>query len=108
MKSLLQPARSLATGRPLIVGLMACVLAVVLVGCTVRSWPSHQRADLPHRLEPRPRRQQSIRARSLPADDAPHDRLTEWWYYTGHLRDARGGRYGFEFVVFRAERGGFP
>ncbi|HEY0444580.1 MAG TPA: hypothetical protein VGC90_10180, partial [Candidatus Limnocylindrales bacterium] len=22
----------------------------------------------------------------LPADDAPHDRLTEWWYYTGHLR----------------------
>ena len=26
---------------------------------------------------------------SLPADEAPHDRLTEWWYYTGHLRDRR-------------------
>ncbi len=25
----------------------------------------------------------------LPRDDGPHDRLTEWWYYTGHLR-ARG------------------
>ena len=24
----------------------------------------------------------------LPRDDGPHDRLTEWWYYTGHLRDA--------------------
>ncbi len=44
----------------------------------------------------------------LPADDAPHDRLTEWWYYTGHLRDDTGGSWGFEFVIFRAERGGFP
>ena len=44
----------------------------------------------------------------LPADDAPHHRLTEWWYYTGHLRDEAGGTWGFEFVVFRAERGGFP
>jgi predicted secreted hydrolase len=44
----------------------------------------------------------------LPADDAPHDRLTEWWYDTGHLRAADGRRFGFELVVFRAERGGFP
>ena len=26
----------------------------------------------------------------LPRDDGPHDRLTEWWYYTGHLRAADG------------------
>jgi RND superfamily putative drug exporter len=45
---------------------------------------------------------------TLPADDAPHDRLTEWWYYTGHLRTQDGRRFGFEFVVFRAERGAFP
>ncbi len=44
----------------------------------------------------------------LPRDDAPHDRLTEWWYYTGHLVDATGGHWGFEYVVFRAERGAFP
>jgi predicted secreted hydrolase len=44
----------------------------------------------------------------LPRDDGPHDRLTEWWYYTGHLRAADGSRFGFEYVVFRAERGGFP
>ena len=44
----------------------------------------------------------------LPRDDAPHDRLTEWWYYTGHLRSAGGDRYGFEYVIFRAERGAFP
>jgi predicted secreted hydrolase len=44
----------------------------------------------------------------LPRDDGPHDRLTEWWYYTGHLRDDGGGRWGFEFVIFRAERGDFP
>ncbi|MEX2010862.1 MAG: lipocalin family protein [Chloroflexota bacterium] len=44
----------------------------------------------------------------FPRDDAPHDRLTEWWYYTGHLRDAVGRNWGFEFVIFRAERGRFP
>ena len=44
----------------------------------------------------------------LPRDDAPHDRLTEWWYYTGHLRSTDGRRFGFEYVVFRAERGTFP
>ena len=41
-------------------------------------------------------------------DDGAHDRLTEWWYDTGHLVDENGGRWGFELVVFRAERGGFP
>ena len=45
---------------------------------------------------------------ALPRDDGPHDRLTEWWYYTGHLRTADGERFGFEYVVFRAERGSFP
>ena len=44
----------------------------------------------------------------FPRDDGAHDRLTEWWYYTGHLADAAGHRYGFEFVIFRAERGAFP
>ncbi|MBI2776766.1 MAG: hypothetical protein HYX57_05840 [Chloroflexi bacterium] len=45
---------------------------------------------------------------AFPRDDGPHDRLTEWWYYTGHLRDAAGGRWGFEFVVFQARRGDLP
>ena len=45
---------------------------------------------------------------SLPRDDGPHDRLTEWWYYTGHLRNEIGRRFGFEAVVFRAERGSVP
>lgn len=45
---------------------------------------------------------------TLPRDDGPHDRLTEWWYYTGHLRAEDGRRFGFEYVVFRAERGAFP
>jgi putative drug exporter of the RND superfamily len=44
----------------------------------------------------------------LPRDDGPHDRLTEWWYYTGHLRADDGRRFGFEYVIFRAERGGLP
>ena len=45
---------------------------------------------------------------ALPRDDGPHDRLTEWWYDTGHLVAADGRRFGFEMVIFRAERGDFP
>lgn len=44
----------------------------------------------------------------FPRDDGPHDRLTEWWYFTGHLQSQDGDRYGFEAVIFRAERGDVP
>ena len=44
----------------------------------------------------------------FPRDDGPHDRLTEWWYDTGHLRAADGRTFGFELVIFRAERGDLP
>ena len=46
---------------------------------------------------------------SFPRDDAAHDRLTEWWYVTGHLATLDGSReFGYEAVIFRAERGEFP
>jgi predicted secreted hydrolase len=45
---------------------------------------------------------------AFPRDDGPHDRLTEWWYYTGHLLTDEGRRFGFEAVVFRAERSSVP
>ena len=45
----------------------------------------------------------------FPRGDGPHHRLTEWWYDTGHLQDTTTGAwYGFEYVIFRAERGAFP
>lgn len=38
----------------------------------------------------------------FPADHAAHpDYQTEWWYYTGHLKDDAGKRYGFELTFFR-------
>src|SRR6185369_7718836 len=45
---------------------------------------------------------------AFPVDDGPHHRLTEWWYYTGHLQTDGGVSFGFEAVVFRAERGTLP
>jgi predicted secreted hydrolase len=45
---------------------------------------------------------------ALPRDDGAHHRLTEWWYYTGHLQSADGRHFGYEYVIFRAERGAFP
>jgi predicted secreted hydrolase len=38
----------------------------------------------------------------LPADAAMHKNWpNEWWYVTGHLRDAAGTHYGFELVTFK-------
>lgn len=86
------------------------VAAVILAGCAgtpILANPPAVRptAAAPTSPPPRPADPSPV---ELPRDDAPHDRLTEWWYLTGHLRDEDGGRWGFEFVVFRAERGLFP
>src|SRR5579864_1137944 len=45
---------------------------------------------------------------AFPRDHFEHsDFRTEWWYYTGNLRDSEGRRFGFELVFFRqAERRG--
>ena len=41
---------------------------------------------------------------TFPADEAPHQDLTEWWYYTGHLEADDGRQWGFEFVTFQVLR----
>lgn len=57
---------------------------------------------------PAPSTPSDPQAIAFPRDDGPHHRLTEWWYYTGHLVAADGRRFGFEAVTFRAERGTAP
>ena len=38
----------------------------------------------------------------FPRDHFEHeDYRTEWWYYTGNVKDAKGKHYGFELVFFR-------
>jgi len=44
----------------------------------------------------------------FPRDFGSHDVLTEWWYYTGHLRATTAERFGFEFVIFQVQRFGYP
>ncbi|HEX6868526.1 MAG TPA: lipocalin-like domain-containing protein, partial [Candidatus Limnocylindrales bacterium] len=96
-------------------GLLACI-AVIALGCSggaatiggpILANPPIDRPSLqpPTPAPPRPADPVPV---VLPRDDGPHDRLTEWWYYTGHLRTADGARFGFEYVIFRAERGRFP
>lgn len=79
--------------------LLALALPVVSACATPVHQPLRAATPLPTPT-PRPIR--------LPADDAPHDDLTEWWYYTGHLSGSRGQRYGFEFVIFQVKRQDIP
>ena len=95
-------------------GLLAISLigGLLLAGCTTAGAPILANPAAPHPLPPAATAAPSPivdpRPVVLPDDDAAHDRLTEWWYYTGHLAADDGRRFGFEYVIFRAERGSFP
>ena len=40
----------------------------------------------------------------FPKDHGAHpDAAMEWWYYTGHLTDAKGAEYGFQVTFFRVK-----
>lgn len=100
-------------GRPRAAVLALAALAAVslLAGCS--SGPIVANAPAAHPGEPSPSPVPSTlpdpQPIVFPRDDGAHHRLTEWWYYTGHLQDTQTGKwYGFEDVVFRAERGAFP
>jgi predicted secreted hydrolase len=91
--------------------------SIVAVGVLAGAWTTAGGPILANPTAPRPSMASPSPAPSavadpvpieLPRDDGPHDRLTEWWYYTGHLSTASGRRFGFEYVIFRAERGAFP
>jgi len=82
--------------------LVFTVLSVALSGCGAPATGYDLAAEGAARATPA-----ALRPLSLPRDEGPHDNLTEWWYYTGHL-ESNGRRYGFEYVIFRAERGAFP
>jgi predicted secreted hydrolase len=104
--SSMRPVR--LVGRPslLVLGLLVALVAGACSGPVLANPAAPRPTVAPEpTVAPRPADPQAV---VFPRDDGPHDRLTEWWYYTGHLTDETGGRWGFEYVIFRAERGDFP
>ncbi len=88
---------------------LAILLSLVVAACSgpvLANQPAPRPSAAPRTAAPSP--VADPRPIELPRDDGPHARLTEWWYYTGHLAAADGRTFGFEYVIFRAERGGFP
>jgi predicted secreted hydrolase len=102
--------------RLLRLALIAVLGATGTLGCTTGGRPilANPTAPLPSVAPPTdpPVRPNDPLPVVLPRDDGPHVRLSEWWYYTGHLTgtaaDDTTHELGFEYVIFRAERGGFP
>ena len=88
---------------------LALLTSLALAACSgpILANPPLDRAG-PASPTPVPSRPADPVALAFPRDDGPHDRLTEWWYDTGHLAATDGRRFGFEVVFFRAERGALP
>ena len=78
---------------------LVCASMVLLIGCSRPVTP------LPDAPWPSPTPAPSV---VLPRDAGPHDALTEWWYYTGHLHADDGRTYGFEFTLFQVRRQDAP
>ncbi len=95
---------------------------LALAGCGARTIDTSLVSEAPIPVRPAPTQTPTTFAPvRLPEDEAPHDVLAEWWYYTGHLYTRgsggaeRAGRgedvreeYGFELVFFRGVRGDRP
>ena len=80
---------------------LALVLAVVVSACGEAVTPLAS-APTPSAVE------RTFPPIELPADEAPHDNLSEWWYFTGRLITGDRRTLGFEFVIFQAVRGDGP
>lgn len=90
--------------------LVLAALALLLAGCGVPG-TIHTNSSLPQVSAAAPT-QTPLPPVRMPQDEAPHQDLTEWWYYTGHLngKDAQGKphTYGFELTFFQTLRGQLP
>jgi predicted secreted hydrolase len=75
----------------------ACILALLLVGCS--SSPGDSAGDACD--------EEPVGQVVFPDDEAIHDELLEWWYWTGHLQDEQGRWYGFEQTFFVFQMGVF-
>jgi predicted secreted hydrolase len=53
---------------------------------------------------PSPTPAYGLPALTLPADEAPHDFQTEWWYFNAHFTDETGARYALHDVVFQVQQ----
>lgn len=78
--------------------LLGIVVGLLLSGCAQAAAP------LPDPAAPAPVEIADLPPIELPRDHRPHQDLTEWWYFTGHLQDRAGTWFGFEFVIFAANR----
>ena len=88
--------------------MLLLALALSLNGCERSAPPTSDetgiRVDQRMGATPDPgfARALTVRPFDFPTDHGPHpDYATEWWYFTGNLRDAEGRRFGYQLTLFR-------
>jgi predicted secreted hydrolase len=110
-KWLIRPYRvgAIPCGRPVLVIALLLALSLILSSC---SFPGIATTNAKLPVVTTTPQAQPLPPIRFPQDEAPHNDLTEWWYYTGHLNAvAPGGitrHYGFELVFFQALRSDLP
>ena len=86
-----------------IVPLTAMSILFVIAGVSAQTTPTTSPAS--------PKYEQVLGPRTwlFPADHGRHDGYkTEWWYFSGNLRDDTGRRFGYQLTFFRIAVNGFP
>lgn len=80
-------------------GIFILLIAVAFVGCVKTAEPRL----IPSGASPDPTATPAPIV--FPRDELAHDSRLEWWYHSGHLESESGKRFGFHFVVFKADDG---
>lgn len=91
-----RPAREARLSRRRLLLLLGAGAASLAAACSAPPEPGLPPAPVPTPVAYAPV--------TFPKDEAPHNDLTEWWYYTGHMEAADGRRWGFELVTFQILR----
>lgn len=86
--------------RAAIVGGWLAVVAALLWGIPLKPAPPRGVAPIPAAESGKSASAPQAAAVTLPADDAPHENTTEWWYYSGQLQTESGERYSFHQATF--------
>ena len=74
------------------------MLALALLGVVLAQGSRSESARVMREFE----QARAPRVWKFPRDHGKHEAFqTEWWYYTGNLRDEKGRRYGYQLTFFR-------
>jgi predicted secreted hydrolase len=83
---------------------LSLLLVLLAIGAALALTACSGTEPTPTPVVPTPTPPYGLPPLTLPADEAPHDFQTEWWYFNAHLTGEEGQRFALHDVVFQVQQ----